>query len=485
MGPKYRFPMATLLLVSIVLSINCIINHVEAEDNLTNDLLGLEVDEIVRLKGYNAREYLIETEDGYILSLIRCTNPLINRGKNGSIDREILVILHGTLSNNNYFVLNSRNARPENYEDIDLESLSEEELNELFIDDPARENLPMLALNSGSEVWFVNRRGSPRSRRRVDGKDAGVERIRGGVKAAKELIWGTLKELKNTANPIFTLKTFVVKLIEMVSSVKNGEFWDYSLDEQAAYDIPAAVDFILKKTKRKNLTLLGHSTGGSLILMALANEPKLAKKISKAILWAPAADLGHSVGSLLRDGLFGPLTPYIGPIPPIATEPIFQKAIASICSDAVADKTLCKIVGDIILGESGPNVRYRPELATTFPKSVAARELAQLSQSLLQGTTRYFNFGSKSENLERYGQEVPPEYEFSEIRLRKMMMVTGKNDALVGPGEVLSIASKLSFKPIIKLLAKNDKFNHLSYFANSNCSRIIIVPTLKYLLHKE
>ena len=41
--------------------------------------------------------------------------------------------------------------------------------------------------------------------------------------------------------------------------LKNTEFWDFSFQEMAEYDLPAMLKFVTKKTKRDKLTYVGYS----------------------------------------------------------------------------------------------------------------------------------------------------------------------------------------------------------------------------------
>merc|ERR1711884_498599 len=41
----------------------------------------------------------------------------------------------------------------------------------------------------------------------------------------------------------------------------QSEFWQFSWDEMGKYDIPTAVDYILKETKAEKLYYIGHSMG--------------------------------------------------------------------------------------------------------------------------------------------------------------------------------------------------------------------------------
>uniref|UniRef100_A0A8C6XA06 Partial AB-hydrolase lipase domain-containing protein n=1 Tax=Naja naja TaxID=35670 RepID=A0A8C6XA06_NAJNA len=47
-------------------------------------------------------------------------------------------------------------------------------------------------------------------------------------------------------------------------SVDQEEFWNFSFHEMAMYDLPATINFILKKTKQKQLYYVGYSQGATI-----------------------------------------------------------------------------------------------------------------------------------------------------------------------------------------------------------------------------
>ena len=68
------------------------------------------------------------------------------------------------------------------------------------------------------------------------------------------------------------------KIIEDINVSLDKRLWNHSLDEQAAYDLPNAIDYVLEHSKRDKLILLGDSSGGALVIMTLILEPSLDKK---------------------------------------------------------------------------------------------------------------------------------------------------------------------------------------------------------------
>ena len=91
----------------------------------------------------------------------------------------------------------------------------------------------------------------------------------------------------------------------------SAEYWDWSFDEKIKYDIPTAVEYSLNISQAKSLSgLVGHSQGALLILLTLAQYPKLP--VERAFLLAPPIT-GWSPQFALPKGLFFPLLQYVLP----------------------------------------------------------------------------------------------------------------------------------------------------------------------------
>lgn len=65
-----------------------------AQTNGYNEI-GLSVAEIARLRGFKAKDYYLNTTDGYILNLVQITHPYINNGSGALPGAGILLMVHG------------------------------------------------------------------------------------------------------------------------------------------------------------------------------------------------------------------------------------------------------------------------------------------------------------------------------------------------------------------------------------------------------
>ncbi|TPX58128.1 hypothetical protein PhCBS80983_g03358 [Powellomyces hirtus] len=66
-------------------------------------------------------------------------------------------------------------------------------------------------------------------------------------------------------------------------------FWDFSMDHLALYDLPDAVDYILKVTGVPSLSYIGFSQGTAQGFSSLSINPRLNKRINLFVALAPAA----------------------------------------------------------------------------------------------------------------------------------------------------------------------------------------------------
>eukprot|EP01100_Stratorugosa_tubuloviscum_P003345 TRINITY_DN1809_c0_g1_i1.p1 TRINITY_DN1809_c0_g1~~TRINITY_DN1809_c0_g1_i1.p1 ORF type:complete len:428 (+),score=179.31 TRINITY_DN1809_c0_g1_i1:107-1390(+) len=71
--------------------------------------------------------------------------------------------------------------------------------------------------------------------------------------------------------------------------VTSTEFWNFSLNQLACFDVPSMIDCILKNTRAEKITYIGFSQGTAQAFAAFSLNPILTNKISLFIALAPAA----------------------------------------------------------------------------------------------------------------------------------------------------------------------------------------------------
>ncbi|WBW74394.1 triglyceride lipase-cholesterol esterase [Schizosaccharomyces osmophilus] len=107
------------------------------------------------------------------------------------------------------------------------------------VNEPER-NLPFVLVDNGYDVWLGNNRGNKYSRKHV------------------------------------------------IYKPKDEEFWNFSLDDMAMFDIPNTVDYILHETGEEKLSYIGFSQGTAQAFASLSLNNSLNNKVNIFIALAPA-----------------------------------------------------------------------------------------------------------------------------------------------------------------------------------------------------
>nr|XP_031538316.1 lipase member N isoform X5 [Vicugna pacos] len=79
-------------------------------------------------------------------------------------------------------------------------------------------------------------------------------------------------------------------------SVTEEEFWAFSFDEMAKYDLPGIIDFIVNKTGQEKLYFIGHSLGTTIGFVAFATMPELAQRIKMNFALGPVYSFRYPTG---------------------------------------------------------------------------------------------------------------------------------------------------------------------------------------------
>jgi len=74
-------------------------------------------------------------------------------------------------------------------------------------------------------------------------------------------------------------------------SPDSVQFWDWSFDEIAQFDIPAMVSYISANSSAPRISYIGHSQGATAGLAAFATNPEVASKIALFVALAPVTSL--------------------------------------------------------------------------------------------------------------------------------------------------------------------------------------------------
>jgi len=80
---------------------------------------------------------------------------------------------------------------------------------------------------------------------------------------------------------------------QSLNADEDNEYWEFSWDEMAKYDLPAQLNYVLEKTEKEKIYYIGHSMGTTTYLVMNILDQTWGEKVELAVLLAPIAYVDH------------------------------------------------------------------------------------------------------------------------------------------------------------------------------------------------
>ncbi|KAK8664071.1 hypothetical protein V6N13_083874 [Hibiscus sabdariffa] len=392
----------------------------------------------VTIYGYKCEEHLVQTDDGYILSMQRIPEGLAEGNGGAGNTKQPVLIQHGVLVDGMTWLLNSPD-----------------------------ENLPMILADNGFDVWIANTRGTRFSRTHV------------------------------SLDP------------------SQSEFWDWSWDELASFDLSAVFDLVFNQTQQK-IHYIGHSQG-TLIGLASFSGGHQADTLKSAVFLSPIAYLSHmstTLGAAAAKAFVGEITAWTGII---EFNPKGQQAATFL-------RTLCSYPGvdcdDLLTAITGKNCCLNASAVELFlknaPQSTSSKNMVHLSQTLesvrendennsdrimickaawedvpehvvRDGVMAKYNYDRPDYNLKYYGTISPPVYDISNITHDLPIFISyGGQDALSDVKDVQQLLDCLKNHDADKLTTQFiNEFAHVDFIMAANAKDIVYNQILQFFQNQQ
>lgn len=373
--------------------------------------------DIIKSRGFIGEEYKISSRDGFTLSLYHVINPLADER---TLNRYPVMIYHGLLGDASQMITRSDKPRPR-----------KPTIGQLNIG-LGDENIVFMLANNNFDVWMMDSRG-------------------------------TNLNNHNTSDDL--------------NFMKSQKFWDFGLDEQIFYDVPAQTDFVLRQTEAEKVIYITYSESTLFLFALLSAKPDFANRVAALVCWAPIAYLTRVKGmtstflallQLVPEGFKSNLLPQ----PIVDTVGI---AIRRLCSDPYAINPICNSVTRSVIG-AGANAEATANFFGTVLRSTSIKAIRHFSQLAYDKRFGMYDYGRQM-NLNKYGRERPPDFNLGNIRLPSLILFRGGSDFLSTPQDQERLLAELGTKPYVDIVLPS--YNHLDYFLGKDVLRDINIPTLQ------
>ncbi|XP_034864443.1 lysosomal acid lipase/cholesteryl ester hydrolase isoform X1 [Mirounga leonina] len=245
-------------------------------------------------------------------------------------------------------------------------------------------------------------------------------------------------------------------------SVSQNEFWTFSYDEMANYDLPASINFILNKTGQEQVYYVGHSQGTTIGFIAFSRIPELAKKVKMFFALAPVASVSFSTSPLCK----------LGGLPEFLLKDMFgvkeffpQSTVLKwlsvhVCSHVIL-KELCGNAFFLLCGfnERNFNMSRVPIYVAHSPAGTSVQNILHWGQLIKFQKFQAFDWGSHARNYFHYNQTYPPPYNVKDM-LVPTAVWSGGQDSLADVGDISILLPQITNLVYSKLIPE---WEHLDF----------------------
>jgi len=266
----------------------------------------------------------------------------------------------------------------------------------------------------------------------------------------------------------------------------NSDYWDFSFDQMAQYDLPSIVNYAKQRDEVEKVYYIGHSQGTLIYFLSYMNNPEfLEKNIEKFIALGTVPNVNNAPHVLIK--LFEKSK--ILNILPFKNFLTFPKDIGQIfvpfCTSKA--KILCnsilsfafsgaKETGRIDYERLGKNI-YLYE-----PGGTSVQNMKHWIQIYTAKKLQKYDYGSKSENKKHYGTEKPPVYDLDKFKKYSIpsLMTISDADPFSNPQDVLEFINNIEDKNVVNLLSLSN-YNHIDYFWADSATEDVFPKVLEFL----
>ncbi|XP_004413053.1 PREDICTED: lysosomal acid lipase/cholesteryl ester hydrolase [Odobenus rosmarus divergens] len=245
-------------------------------------------------------------------------------------------------------------------------------------------------------------------------------------------------------------------------SVSQDEFWTFSYDEMANYDLPASINFVLNKTGQEQVYYVGHSQGTTIGFIAFSRIPELARKVKMFFALAPVASVSFSTSPLCKLGGFPEflLKDMFGVKEFFPQSAVLKWLSVHVCSHVIL-KELCGNAFFILCGfnERNLNMSRVPVYVAHSPAGTSVQNIVHWGQFIKFQKFQAFDWGSQARNYFHYNQTYPPPYNVKDM-LVPTAVWSGGQDSLADVSDISILLPQITNLVYSKLIPE---WEHLDF----------------------
>ncbi|XP_054287935.1 gastric triacylglycerol lipase-like [Macrosteles quadrilineatus] len=265
----------------------------------------------------------------------------------------------------------------------------------------------------------------------------------------------------------------------------NSKYWEFSFDEMGKFDLPAAVDYILKKTNKKTLSYIGFSMGTTMFWTFAHYWPDYMSKIDCMIAMAPIA-IPNSLSvviSKFNNGAVNSILRSLNMLNFYEFRPYYRRfafIVRAPCGGPETKRSwLCRGIIKLVCLLSGMQedlLSYKYMLSSLDFMS-AGTSIQSLFHLLQVGSANEFmmyDYGERFNMFYYSGKTTPPKYDLTRVTVPVYLIQGGKDVySVTKDTKILKERLDVNGKAYLFLEEEAKDYNHLDFFFADGANEII------------
>jgi len=251
----------------------------------------------------------------------------------------------------------------------------------------------------------------------------------------------------------------------------STNYWAFTWDEMAKYDLPAMINYALFMTGQKSLYYVGHSQGTMMAFAGLSMNPELAAKVDLFFALAPVAKIAHTKSPIRYLAYFTPIIRFLfgslGIRDFMPSTRLIKWISANVCPEELV---ACDNILFLISGYDTSNLnssRTSVYLSHT-PAGTSVQNVLHYGQMVKNGKFQAYDYGTEK-NLAKYGSPEPTQYSVKNLTTR-VIAYSGGHDWLADPKDVKWLVNQIPHLLNHKIIPK---YNHLDFIWGEDANRMV------------
>ncbi|XP_072140816.1 gastric triacylglycerol lipase-like [Dermacentor andersoni] len=248
-----------------------------------------------------------------------------------------------------------------------------------------------------------------------------------------------------------------------------------SFNEIGRYDVAAAIDLVLKTTGAPKVTLLAFSQGFTSSLVLLSTRPEYNDKVDLLMGYGPVANLSGIQFPFPEIIAFS--DPIFLLLDPIGDSGYFflpdapRDAMQAICDNYKGELCSTSLVVTMVSSPEEVNKTRMSVILAHYPIGTSYQNLRHFAQVHRSKRFAMYDYGM-IQNLQEYGQMVPPDYPVEQIRV-PVALFSSEGDTVADPDDVAALAEALDPTLLFHHIVPPKDFRHMDFVLGHRCTDIL------------